>query len=107
MAYRETIEQLKIHKNDQVRKEWPKYKLLRNCKVGCTRLIEIKHFVAKPKDIEKVLAFRITRPLQEILERKQELDVVHKMVNAYRVVQVIGESGVGKSLLISTLCFEF
>ena len=77
IAYREAIEQMKIHKNDQVRKEWPKYKLMSKCKGGCTRLIEIKHFTAKPKDIEEVLAFRISRPLQEILEQKEELDAVH------------------------------
>jgi type II secretory pathway predicted ATPase ExeA len=56
---------------------------------------------------QPALFSKVERPVQEVLERKQELEDIHQLINKNRLVQVTAPSGMGKTLLMRHLCFEF
>lgn len=49
---------------------------------------------------------KISHPKEEILFRDREISAVRQLLINYPLVQVSAESGMGKSLLVHTLCFS-
>lgn len=44
--------------------------------------------------------FQVKRPMHPILEREQELDSVHRLVNEFPVVHLNSQPAMGKDILI-------
>ena len=79
--------------------------LLSNCAGSCTKTIEIEEGFPQNYDPEPM--FTIGCPVRPMLARELELDIVHRLVNNFQVVQVASQPAIGKTALIKELCFEF
>ena len=102
-----SIERVRWHSENKVRKDWPNYILLSHCEKSpiCLQIDQFEK--GEMKDFDSRPLFRVERPVQDILERKSEMDAIHQLVNGSRLVQVTAASGMGKTLLTRALCYEF